>query len=400
MQRIDETALMLTKGVRLAKLHREKGRYDLAEKELRKLLSNTSRDNLSLYNMVLNELEINQGRRVLDSKPRGLAITLTSRCNLRCIMCGVWKESWDIPYNTVKEIIGLLPYLERIFWQGGEVFLSPYFEELFERIVSYPNIRQDINTNGLFIDRHWAKKLAGACANIIFSIDGISRETYEYVRKGARFEDLLKSIEMFNAYRQSNSGRGSSTIINLVVMRSNYRELEGFIDFAKRYRFDRLQLTPVDIDSQENIFLHRDTEALGYIERVMPQILKKAKDYGIEISNWLPGGGYSRSYQQGVGLFQAGQKSEAPPGNPNPDNNKLSCYWPWQFLFIDCQGQVRPQCFCIRQVGNVCDNTIEEIWNNDLMQSYRRRLYENDYRNWCDYRCISGKISREALSLD
>ncbi len=395
-------------SVRLGRLYREQGRCGLALEEFGKIFSNIShKDNPALHNMILNEIEITQGKRILDSKPRGIAVTLTSRCNIRCIMCGVWQNPWDIPEKTIKEIIEFLPYLQRLFWQGGEAFLSPYFEELFEEIASYPNIRQDINTNGLFINREWAKKLVKANANIIFSIDGITKETYEYIRRGARFEDLLKSVELLNEYmweaRQdiTHTGKRSSTIINLVVMRSNYHELEGFIDFAKKYKFDRLQITPVDIGSQENIFLHRDMAALAYIDKIMPKILEKAKTYGIDISNWLPAAGYSRSFQEDAKLFKDGQQINS-VGNSSPvaKNNSISCYWPWQFLFIDSGGQVRPQCFCIKEVGNVCNNTIGEIWNSDAMQIYRGKLFDNDYRDWCDYRCATGKISKEALSLD
>jgi len=384
LKRAEEVSIC--KSIKLGRLYREGDRYDLSLKEFERIFSNISyKDDLSLYNMILNEIEITQGKRVLESKPRGLAITLTNRCNIRCIMCSVWQNSWDMPEKTVKEIMELFPYLQRIFWQGGEVFLSPHFEELFEKVSSYPNIRQDINTNGLLINREWAKKLVKANANIIFSIDGITKETYEYIRRGAKFEDLLKSIELLNEYMEdsegdtNHAGRKSSTIINLVVMRSNYYQLGGFIDFAKKYRFDRLQITPVDIGNQENLFLHRDVEALAYIDKIMPEILEKAKAYGISVSNWLP---------------------SAEINCHTAKSNRILCNWPWQFLFIDWSGKVKPQCFCVKEVGNICNNTIEEIWNNDVMQTYRQKLFDNDCQNWCDKRCISGKISKEDLSLD
>lgn len=356
---------------------------------------NTSdKNNPSLYNMILNKNEITQGKRVLESKPRGLAITLTNKCNIRCIMCSVWQATWDIPKKTVKEITELFPYLQRLFWQGGEVFLSPYFAELFEKVSAYPHIRQDINTNGLLINKEWAKKLVQANVNIIFSIDGVTKETYEYIRRDAHWEDLLKNIDILNKYMEdvppdtNHTGRRCSTVINLVVMRSNYRQLGGFIDFAQKYRFSRLQITPVDIGNQENIFLHRDEEALAYIDKVMPEIFEKAKEYGISVSNWLP----SMKQEQNAKQEDNNEQREK--------SNGILCYWPWQFLFIDWGGKVRPQCFCIKEVGNINNYTLEEIWNNDMMQTYRQKLLHNDCLNWCGQRCISGTIAKEDLSLD
>jgi MoaA/NifB/PqqE/SkfB family radical SAM enzyme len=399
------------KSFKLGRAYREEGRSDLAIKEFEKNYSSIScKDSPFLSNMVLNEVEIVKGKKIIESKPRGMGIALTNRCNIRCIMCSVWQNPWDIPRETIEEIMGLLPYFQRIFWQGGEVFLSPYFDELLEGISSYPHIRQDINTNGLLINRNWAKRLVRANANIIFSIDGVTKETYEYIRRGAKFGDLLKSIEIFNeemgdaqkdaAY--TGNSRKCSTIINLVVMKSNYHELGGFIDFAKKYRFDRLQITPVDIDNQENIFLHKDQEALSYIDKIMPEIFEKAKTYGICVSNWLPVIKNISCPQKDIATSEktrAGNHHEASDSAVETHNN-IACYWPWQFLFIDWGGRVRPQCFCPKPVGNIHDNTIAEIWNGQIIQSYREKLFENGCQNWCDARCISGKMPRESLSLD
>ena len=397
-------------SLKRGRLYRQEGRSDEAVKEFKRVLSDIpQKDEPFLYNMILNEVEIVEGRTFLESKPRGMGIALTNRCNIRCIMCNVWNNPWDIPEETINEIMELIPYLQRIFWQGGEVFLSPYFNKLLEKISAYPNIRQDINTNGLLINKHWAKRLVRANANIIFSIDGVTKETYEHIRRGAKFQDLLKSIDILNEEMGEKEDRTyvgnnkeCSTIINLVVMRSNYHELGGFIDFAKKYGFGRLQITPVDIDNQENIFLHRDQEALVYIDKIMPEIFEKAKDYGICVSNWLPVIKNSPSSQKDIlppekthatGHRQTnGSAAEIP--------NKIACYWPWQFLFIDWGGRVRPQCFCPKPVGNIHHNAIEEIWNNEIIQSYRQKIFDNDCQKLCDDRCVSGKMPKESLSLD
>lgn len=407
LKNIEESVIY--ESIRLGRLYREEGNCNLSIGEFKIALSRIlPQENPFLYNRVLNELEISKGRSILESKPRGLGIALTNKCNIQCIMCNVWQNPWDIPEKTVKEITAFFPYLQRIFWQGGEVFLSPYFEELFEKVTSYPHIRQDINTNGLLINRKWAEKLVEANANIIFSIDGITKEVYEYIRRGAKFEDLLKNIKLVNEFTEfakedkSHTKRKCSMIINLVVMRSNYHELGGFVDFAKKYGFDHLQITPVDLSGPENIFLNRDIKALTYIYKIIPEIFEKAKTFGIRISNWLPAienlifpqgdEAQLREIQQ-CGNFETRDST-------TKTNNKISCYWPWQFLFIDWGGRVRPQCFCVKALGNIHNNTIEEIWNNDIIQTYRKKLFSNDYHNWCDSRCSLGKISKEALSLD
>ncbi len=394
----------LQKSIRLGRIYRGKGQGDLSVQEFEKIPCPS--DKPSFRNMVCNEIEISKGKTILDSKPRGLGITLTNKCNIRCIMCSVWQNSWDIPEKTIKEILKLFPYLERLFWQGGEVFLSPYFGEILEEIALYPNLRQDINTNGLLIDEKWAKKLVKVNSNIIFSIDSVTKNTYEYIRKGARFEDLISSIQILNKYRDdANNGdqtlKKCSTLINLVIMNSNYKELPYFVDFAKKYRFDRLQLTPIDMDNFENIFRYKNQEALDFIRGVIPEMVKRAEDYGISVLNWLPmSDEYVQDKQTSYVQNHPIMKEEIEYKKNLQRPNFLSCYWPWQFLFIDWGGKVRPQCFCKKEVGNVQDCDIKEIWNNGIIQEYRKRLFINEYENWCDKRCIAGNIPKESLGLD
>lgn len=393
--------IIVCDSVNAARNYRQKGDYDSCVRELDKGLARVPQGaNPYLHNLILNELEISTGRSLIESKPRGMGIALTNRCNIRCIMCNVWNNPWDLPEKTVREVMAFLPYLQRIFWQGGEVFLSPFFEELFEKVTSYPQIRQDINTNGLLIDRQWAEKLVKANANIIVSIDGVTSRTYEYIRRGARFSDLLKSIDLLNEFigrtdRSPDRKNSSSIVINLVLMKSNYRELGDFIDFARQYGFDRLQITPVDLKSEENIFLHKDQDAMDYIERIMPEVIAKARDYGICVSNWLPQTGTVKEGQER-------QESGCAQGEADAVrvNNRVSCYWPWQFLFIDWGGRVRPQCFCAKPLGNIHDSSIGDIWNGQVAQLYRRKLFDNDVENWCDARCVSGSMPKESLGLD
>jgi MoaA/NifB/PqqE/SkfB family radical SAM enzyme len=134
----------------------------------------------------------------------------------------------------------------------------------------------------------------------------------------------------------------------------------------------------------------------------MSQIDEKAKAYGISVSNWLPVFKNPSGVQKDTPLPE-----ETDAGGHNQTNqsvapirNKTACYWPWQFLFIDWGGRVRPQCFCPKPVGNIHHNTLEEIWNSEMIQAYRQRIFDNDCHNWCDNRCVSGKMPKEALSLD
>lgn len=356
-----------------------------------------------LQNKALNEVEVAEERIVLESKPRGMGITLTTRCNLNCIMCDVYESLWDIPEETVKEIIQFMPYLQQIIWQGGEVFLSRYFESLFEKASSYSNLRQLIVTSGILIDDKWAKKLVKSKTSLNYSIDGVTRDTYETIRRGAKFKDLLESIDIVNKYREKYRCDGKDSdkftmIMNVVIMKSNYHQLTHFVDFAKSYNFETLLLSPVQkVTNYENIFLHKDLEADKYIEKNIPEVIEKARKWGITLYNMLP-----NINDYGSGNKEYGVQSERTDTCLKVDHNtdKLLCYWPWQHLFIETDGNVRPHCYCPKEIGNVYVNSLEEIWNSEEMQFYRKKILDNDYRLCCNQRCASGAIPGEQLSFN
>ena len=89
--------------------------------------------------------------------PRALDLLLTKDCNLDCIMCvRVREEKGTLPVEAFDRLSPLMPALRNISWQGGEVFLVPYFMEVLTRICSeYPAIKHGIITNGQCLSREF-----------------------------------------------------------------------------------------------------------------------------------------------------------------------------------------------------------------------------------------------------
>lgn len=359
-----------------------------------------------LENKALNEVETTQGKVILRSRPRGMVVTLTSRCNLSCIMCDVWEDVWDIPEKTLEEIIKLMPFLQQIIWQGGEVFLSQHFESLFEKASSYPDLRQVIVTSGIPINNKWARRLVHSKTTLNYSIDGVTNDTYETIRRGAKFKDLLDSINMVNRYRaeyraDDNAFDKFTMIMNVVIMKSNYYQLTYFVDFAKTYNFKTLLLSPVQkVSNSENIFLHRDQEASEFIKKNMPEVVEKARKFGIALCNMLPtiNDNSLASKESDIELERTDNCFKV--NQPVIINDNLLCYWPWQHLFIEKNGNVKPHCYCQKEIGNIYVDSLEGIWNSREMQFYRKRILANDYHDYCDYRCTLGIIPKEQLSFN
>ena len=102
-------------------------------------------------NIILNELELAEGRINLHSKPRYLQVVLTTMCNLDCIMCGLPQTHYVMPDSIKESIIEYMPYLESVIWQGGEPLLYKGFKDLF-KAAGLHGVEQTVTTNGLLVD--------------------------------------------------------------------------------------------------------------------------------------------------------------------------------------------------------------------------------------------------------
>ncbi|MFC2048954.1 radical SAM/SPASM domain-containing protein [Elusimicrobiota bacterium] len=377
-----------------------------------------------LDNKQLNIEELREGKYELKSRFTSLICTLTSHCNIQCIMCGIWREKWNMPEKTVRGVVDYLKYLEHAIWLGGEVFLSPYFGDLLDETKKYPYLEQRINTNALLINEKWAEKLMQNNIELICSIDSTTKEPYEKIRKGGKFKDLLKALEIINEMRQNKAGRRFDLRMNMVVMKSNWEETEHIIDFAYKYGFENVQLIAIAGDGNpEQVFDDRpeNKKIQEKLKRVIPVLKRKAEEYGIELFNCLPlteaelskedledavkdlqkadksGRGYDETYDiedpfNQKELKETIQRIHSYEDCTGPDGNgEIFCRLAWQQLLIEpfkCQFG----CWCPRSIGTIEDKTIDEIWNSKTAQRYRKAIVEGNYNKMCGERCVSCEI--------
>ncbi|MFC2091514.1 SPASM domain-containing protein, partial [Elusimicrobiota bacterium] len=62
---------------------------------------------------------------------------------------------------------------------------------------------------------------------------------------------------------------------------------------------------------------------------------------------------------------------------------ELFCTLPWEYMYILSGGAVIPHGHCKKVIGNVETESVMDIWNSPDMQTYRKKLLQNDYHEWC-----------------
>jgi len=103
------------------------------------------------------------------------------------------------------------------------------------------------------------------------STDAAAKKTYEKIRVGGRWEDLLKTFDLV----KQNRDKFEFIQLSMVLMRSNYREIPQFIDLAESYGFNCL-FQPLHGElGNENIFELNDTLALNELKKIAINISEK-----------------------------------------------------------------------------------------------------------------------------
>ncbi len=378
-----------------------------------------------LKNKTLNEYEISMRKEIFESKPRAMIAMIMNKCNISCRICGIWsRPNWQEPDRILKEIVDLLPYMEDICWQGGEVFYMKEFNSMLAEGVKCPNLNQVIFTNGLLLDETNLDIIAKGNVELVLSIDGARKETYEYIRRGASFETLCKKLELIKEVRKS-TGAKINTYYNPVICKTNYKEILDMVEFAHKYEFTSITLNPIRGIPELNIFEPIDEKAFEFMRKIIPIAEAKSKEYGIRFNNWMPiDCGCSeikfehssldisenqkqmekikmqKKEKQGfVGTFnreslkKEENKNEQTVSKQNDiKENRMICYAPWQRLLLDNDGQVRPYAICTKWIGHTKEYSLAQMWNNEAMQMYRRKIANNNFKDLCQPECISGQI--------
>jgi radical SAM protein with 4Fe4S-binding SPASM domain len=171
----------------------------------------------------------------LAGLPVEYIVETTARCNLYCPMCP--RETHKQPKEDMEEEIFTRlvresgDTAEHMMLIGlGEPFLDPH---IFSRIeyCRRHNISTLLSTNGTLLDeKTCAHILASPLEHITLSFDGATKESFEYYRKGARFEKVRDNFLRLARMKHKRRSR-IQVVTQMVRMERNWDEVDEFVRF-------------------------------------------------------------------------------------------------------------------------------------------------------------------------
>ncbi len=203
-----------------------------------------------------------------------LRVSVTDRCNLRCIYCmppeGVLKKDHDdiMRYEEIFNVVKTASLLgiDKIRFTGGEPLILKNIDKLIYNTSQLSSIKDiAMTTNAIFLeDRIDDLKKAGL-KRVNISLDSLKKDKFKSITRGGDINKIFKGIE-------KSLLLGMTTIkINTVIMKGiNDDEIGDFMNLTKEYpisvRF--IELMPIGegrklykdsyISSEEIISKHRD----------------------------------------------------------------------------------------------------------------------------------------------
>jgi MoaA/NifB/PqqE/SkfB family radical SAM enzyme len=172
-------------------------------------------------------------------KPRFIQMETVTKCNARCEFCPqneILRDPARMPTETWQKIVDDTRGLGITY----RPFLTnePFVDNRMPEIVRYikqndPTAKVEFNTNGELVTEKMGIDLLEAGVDIMrFSIDGLSRETYEPSRLGINYDRVMERTQRFlELWDQGGYRDKVFTELRMIEVPENRHEIEDYRDF-------------------------------------------------------------------------------------------------------------------------------------------------------------------------
>ncbi len=228
-------------------------------------------------------------KKIYTNQDNHLTLEISAKCNLYCSMCSLEKHHHNKGFMSKNTFNKILPYIKQFnivdFGFTGEPFLNKnliYFLKKIKKI--NPNIYLQIITNGtLLSDKIMKDLIKFGLDEIMFSIDGASKQIYEHIRIGSDFNKVINNIKKLNSFKKKYSSNKPIFTSTFVIMEQNYLEMLKFVELMKKLDFKRIMFNnvePYSLKSYNDSFYDKKSKE---IKKNLQDIKNSSKKSDLEI---------------------------------------------------------------------------------------------------------------------
>ena len=296
---------------------------------------------------------------IVPYKVGNIYVEPTNHCNLRCIMCPhnkvKMKEDfmdWGLFLKIADDVSSYNPKAFIQLFYVGESLLHPRILDMI-RYLKQKNLRIHLATNATVLNEKMAYGLINAGLDFItFSFEGVDKETYESIRRGANYESVLENILGFLRIKDKEEAN-IHAVIEMIEMNATKDKIPAFTNIFDGLPVDEIRIKPF----------------LGWAGTV---------DYN-----------------------KMAVKTHSKPSHP--------CNRPWRMLAITWDGLFLSCCVDSERkyvMGDAHSDSIEDVWNGEKIQHLRKKLKDGQYndielcRNCKDIEVLSKRFTFPKINND
>ncbi|MFQ5671485.1 MAG: SPASM domain-containing protein [Nitrospinales bacterium] len=299
-----------------------------------------------IYDSPLFDFSVKPLADTLAEWPRALVLDITNRCNAKCSWC---------PQPQLEDVGAMkMPLYRKIiddyavrggvvhFGTFGEPLMDKTFAEKVRYLKNYPSIQKvEMVTNAFFLNEKIVPTLIENKVNVEISLDELEKETFEEIKKMSY--DVVRANIL--EFLKLNDRSAEPVNVNFRVKSSLSRQHTMAHELFRELASHRctIELTPIDEDS---------------------------------ITTWA--GRFDK-----MAFYEDHMKNTAIVKDHNPKEfnktNTAPCNQLWKWMVVYWDGSVVLCCvdmFSSTILGNLNDNTIEEIWTGPVLTQLRQKMIQ------------------------
>jgi radical SAM protein with 4Fe4S-binding SPASM domain len=307
-----------------------------------------------------------------------ITVDISGMCNINCVMCalkGQFDQKGMMSFETFKK-------LENVLRRVNAISLSCNCEPLMNKdiikmidlcISTNKNIKVLFSTNGTLLTPDLISRLVGTGLDRIFiSIDSADSKTFEQIRNGAQFENVIKNVRELVAQRNARKDSAMKICVRTVASDFNIHELPAILDLVRELGVDSFSvvgLEPYFKELADKILYSKHNEKpKNKCEEVFSVLRRKASEDKMEISlPSLQAVPYCSCRLQNCVISWNGDVSPC---------SSLSYQRPYWYFG---ENSMYPKI----TFGNINNNDLYDIWNSEKFKKFRTDLLGNRLPEYC-----------------